>query len=82
MAGLLLVPFHISGIRAILIQNAATEQATAQKFRNAIGDPDLAIFVSENRVGIDGFVKVCSTALPPLGVACAAAVVGGEAGRE
>jgi len=39
---------------------------TAQRFRNAIGDPDLAIFVSENRTGIDGFVKVCSTAAPPL----------------
>jgi ribosomal protein S18 acetylase RimI-like enzyme len=39
---------------------------TAQKFRSAIGDPDLAIFVSENRAGIDGFVKVCSAAAPPL----------------
>ena len=39
---------------------------TAQKFRNAIGDPDLAIWVSENRTGIDGFVRVCSTAAPPL----------------
>jgi ribosomal protein S18 acetylase RimI-like enzyme len=39
---------------------------TAQKFRNAIGDPDLTIWVSENRTGIDGFVKVCSTAAPPL----------------
>ena len=39
---------------------------TAQKFRNAIGDPDMAIWVSENRTGIDGFVKVCSTAAPPL----------------
>jgi ribosomal protein S18 acetylase RimI-like enzyme len=38
----------------------------AQKFRNAIGDPDLAIWVSENRTGIDGFVTVCSTAAPPL----------------
>ena len=37
---------------------------TAQKFRNAIGNPDLAIWVSENRTGIDGFVKVCSTAAP------------------
>ena len=40
---------------------------TAQKFRNAIGDPDLTIWVSENRIGIDGLVKVCSTAAPPLG---------------
>ena len=36
------------------------------EFRNAIGDPDLAIWVSENRTGIDGFVTVCSTAAPPL----------------
>lgn len=39
---------------------------TAQKFCNAIGDPDLSIWVSENRTGIDGFVTVCSTAAPPL----------------
>jgi ribosomal protein S18 acetylase RimI-like enzyme len=39
---------------------------TAQKFRNAIDDPDLAIWVSDNRMGIDGFVTVCSTATPPL----------------
>ena len=39
---------------------------TAQNFHDAIGDPDLAIWVSENRTGIDGFVKVCSTAAPPL----------------
>jgi ribosomal protein S18 acetylase RimI-like enzyme len=41
---------------------------TALKFHNAIGDPDLAIFVSENRTGIDGFVTVCSAAAsPPAG---------------
>jgi len=39
---------------------------TVQKFRNAIGDPDQAIWVSENRTGIDGFVTVCSTAAPLL----------------
>jgi ribosomal protein S18 acetylase RimI-like enzyme len=39
---------------------------TAQKFRNAIDDPDLTIWVSENRAGIDGFVTVCSAAMPPL----------------
>ena len=39
---------------------------TAQKFRNAIGDPNLAIWVSENRMGIDGFVAVRSTATPQL----------------
>jgi diamine N-acetyltransferase len=37
----------------------------AQKFRSSIGDPGLAIWVSENRAGIDGFVTVCSTAAPP-----------------
>jgi ribosomal protein S18 acetylase RimI-like enzyme len=44
----------------------ALAEFTAQKFRNAIGNPDLAIWVSENRTGIDGFVKVCSRAPPPL----------------
>lgn len=39
---------------------------TAQKFRNAIADPNLAIWVSENRMGIDGYVMVCSTTTPPL----------------
>lgn len=39
---------------------------TAQKFRDAIGHPHLAIWVSENRIGIDGFVSVCSTSTPPL----------------
>ena len=39
---------------------------TAQKFRNAIADPDLAIWVSDNRIGIDGFVTVRSTATPAL----------------
>jgi ribosomal protein S18 acetylase RimI-like enzyme len=39
---------------------------TAQEFHDAIGDPDLAIWASENRAGIDGFVKLCSTAAPPL----------------
>ena len=42
---------------------------TAQNFHDAIGDPDLAIWVSENRTGIDGFVKVCSTAAPHWPVA-------------
>jgi ribosomal protein S18 acetylase RimI-like enzyme len=39
---------------------------TAQKFRDSVGDPSQAIWVSENRIGIDGFVTVCSTATPPL----------------
>src|SRR2546423_11449264 len=44
----------------------ALSEFTAQKFRNSIGDPDRAIWVSENRTGIDGFVTACSTAAPPL----------------
>jgi ribosomal protein S18 acetylase RimI-like enzyme len=39
---------------------------TAQKFRNSISDPNLSIWVSENRIGIDGFVSICSTSKPPL----------------
>jgi ribosomal protein S18 acetylase RimI-like enzyme len=39
---------------------------TAQKFQSSIADPNLAIWVSENRLGIDGFVTVCSMATPPL----------------
>jgi ribosomal protein S18 acetylase RimI-like enzyme len=39
---------------------------TAQKFRSAIRNSDLTIWVSENRIGIDGFVTVCSTATSPL----------------
>ena len=38
---------------------------TAQNFRNAIGDPGIAIWVSENGTGIDGFVTVCSRATSP-----------------
>jgi ribosomal protein S18 acetylase RimI-like enzyme len=39
---------------------------TAEKFRRAMANPDLAIWVSENRIGIDGFVTLCSAAIPPL----------------
>jgi ribosomal protein S18 acetylase RimI-like enzyme len=39
---------------------------TAQKFRNALDDPNMAIWVSENGIGIDGFVAVCLKATPPL----------------
>ena len=49
-----------------LFADYVLSEFTAQKFRNAIGDPDLAIWVSENRMGIDGFVTVCSAATPPL----------------
>ena len=37
---------------------------TAQKFRDVIANPGLQIWVSENRIGIDGFVTVRSTATP------------------
>jgi diamine N-acetyltransferase len=53
------------GVGAVFADYVLAE-FTAQKFRNAIGDPDLSIWVSENRTGIDGFVTVCSTATPPL----------------
>ena len=39
---------------------------TTQKFRSSLSDPNLSIWVSENRVGIDGFVTVCSTSNLPL----------------
>ena len=39
---------------------------TAQKFRTAIDDPNLAIWVSESSTGIAGFITVCSAATPPL----------------
>ena len=39
---------------------------TAQKFRNSMRDPNMAIWVSENLMGIDGFVAVSSTTKPPL----------------
>ncbi|MHC2625879.1 ribosomal protein S18 acetylase RimI-like enzyme [Bradyrhizobium huanghuaihaiense] len=39
---------------------------TAQRLRNSLSDPNLSIWVSENRIGIDGFVTVCSMAAPPL----------------
>ncbi|MDH2350924.1 GNAT family N-acetyltransferase [Bradyrhizobium sp. SSUT18] len=39
---------------------------TAQKFRNSVGDPNLSIWVSENRIGIDGFVTIGSRSTPPL----------------
>ncbi|HTO63171.1 MAG TPA: GNAT family N-acetyltransferase [Bradyrhizobium sp.] len=51
-----------------LFADYVLSEFTAQKFRNAMADPDLAIWVSENRIGIDGFVTVCSTATsPPAG---------------
>jgi ribosomal protein S18 acetylase RimI-like enzyme len=49
-----------------LFADYVLSEFTAQKFRNSISDPSLAIWVSENRQGIDGFVTVCSTATPPL----------------
>jgi diamine N-acetyltransferase len=49
-----------------LFADYVLSEFTAQTFRNAIDDPNMAIWVSENGNGIDGFVTVCSTASPPL----------------
>jgi diamine N-acetyltransferase len=49
-----------------LFADYVLSEFTAQKFRNAIDDSNMAIWVSENGIGIDGFVTVCSTATPPL----------------
>jgi len=38
---------------------------TAQTFRDLMSDPNTAIWVSDNRMGIDGFVAVCSMAKVP-----------------
>jgi ribosomal protein S18 acetylase RimI-like enzyme len=53
------------GVSAFFADYALSE-FTAQKFRNSVSDPNLSIWVSENRIGIDGFVSVCRTATPPL----------------
>jgi ribosomal protein S18 acetylase RimI-like enzyme len=49
-----------------LFADYVLSEFTAQKFRNAIDDSNVAIWVSEDGIGIDGFVAVCSTATPPL----------------
>jgi diamine N-acetyltransferase len=49
-----------------LFADYVLSEFTAQKFRNALDDSNMAIWVSENGIGIDGFVAVCSTATPPL----------------
>ena len=49
-----------------LFADYVLSEFTAQKFRNAIDDSNMAIWVSENGIGIDGFVTVCSIATPPL----------------
>jgi len=49
-----------------LFADYVLSEFTAQKFRDSICDPNKAIWVSENRIGIDGFVSVCSMATPPL----------------
>lgn len=53
------------GVSSIFADYVLSE-FTAEKFRESIGDPNLAIWVSENRTGIDGFVTVCSMAKPLL----------------
>jgi diamine N-acetyltransferase len=54
-----------SGVSPLFADYVLSE-FTAQKFRNAMADPDRAIWVSDNRIGIDGFVTVCSASTPPL----------------
>jgi ribosomal protein S18 acetylase RimI-like enzyme len=49
-----------------LFADYVLSEFTAQKFRNAIDDSSMAIWVSETGIGIDGFVTVCSAATPPL----------------
>jgi ribosomal protein S18 acetylase RimI-like enzyme len=49
-----------------LFADYVLSEFTARKFRDAIDDPNRAIWVSEKGIGIDGFVTVCSTATPPL----------------
>jgi ribosomal protein S18 acetylase RimI-like enzyme len=49
-----------------LFADYVLSEFTAQRFRDAIEDSRLAIWVSEHGIGIDGFVTVCSTASPPL----------------
>ncbi|WP_349630609.1 GNAT family N-acetyltransferase [Bradyrhizobium sp. KB893862 SZCCT0404] len=53
------------GVNAFFADYVLSE-FTAQKFRDAVGDPNLSIWVSENRIGIDGFVTIGSTSTPPL----------------
>lgn len=38
----------------------------AERFRTWIGDPSLATWVSESRLGIDGYVTINSASKPPL----------------
>ena len=49
-----------------LFADYVLSEFTAQNFRTAIGDPNVAIWVSENGIGLDGFVTVCSRATLPL----------------
>jgi ribosomal protein S18 acetylase RimI-like enzyme len=49
-----------------LFADYVLSEFTAQNFRNALADSNMAIWVSENGIGIDGFATVCSSATPPL----------------
>jgi diamine N-acetyltransferase len=49
-----------------LFADYVLSEFTTERFRNSIVDPNLAIWISENRIGIDGFVAVCSASTPPL----------------
>jgi ribosomal protein S18 acetylase RimI-like enzyme len=49
-----------------LFADYVLSEFTTPKFRNAIDDSNLAIWVSDGGNGIDGYVTVCSTATSPL----------------
>ena len=46
--------------------NYALEEFTIEKTRNLISDPGTFIMVSENREGIDGFIRVSSRSSAPV----------------
>lgn len=50
-----------------LFADYVLSEFTAQNFRHAIDDRNLATWVSEDGIGIEGFVTVSSSATPPLG---------------
>jgi diamine N-acetyltransferase len=49
-----------------LFADYVLSEFTAEKFRKSIADPNQEIWISENRMGIDGFVTVCSHTELPL----------------
>ena len=47
-----------------LFADYVLSEFTAERFRNSIVDPNLAIWISESRGGIDGFVAVLGEQTP------------------